>query len=42
VKDNWTVREMLISPGEEFTVDRIIEKALRQDVGPDPSAAMQT
>lgn len=31
---------MLIKPGEEFTVERIIEKALRQDVGPDPTMAM--
>jgi hypothetical protein len=40
VKDSWTVREMLMAPGEEFSADRIVEKALRQDVGPDPSAAM--
>ena len=31
---------MLITAGEEFTADRVIEKALRQDVGMDPSAAM--
>jgi len=31
---------MLMAPGEEFSADRIVEKALRQDVGPDPSAAM--
>lgn len=31
---------MLIKPGEEFTVERVIEKALRQDVGPDPTLAM--
>lgn len=30
---------MLIKPGEEFSVERIIEKALRQDVGPDPTLA---
>ena len=28
---------MLITPNEEFSADRVIEKALRQDVGPDPS-----
>jgi hypothetical protein len=26
---------MLIKPNEEFTADRVIEKALRQDVGAD-------
>ena len=31
---------MLIKPGEEFTVERVIEKALRQDIGPDPTLAM--
>jgi hypothetical protein len=31
---------MLIKPGEEFTVEKVIEKALRQDIGPDPSLAM--
>jgi len=40
VKNNKTAREMLLKPGEEFTVERVIEKALRQDVGPDPSLAM--
>lgn len=37
VKGNRTIREMLISPNEEFSADRVIEKALRQDVGIDPS-----
>ena len=31
---------MLVKPGEEFNVERVIEKALRQDVGPDPTLAM--
>ena len=31
---------MLLKPGEEFTADRIIELALRQDIGPDPSMSM--
>lgn len=31
---------MLIKPGEEFSVERVIEKALRQDVGPDPTLAI--
>lgn len=40
VKRNKAAREMLILPNEEFTVDRIVEKALRQDIGPDPTLAM--
>lgn len=31
---------MLIKPGEEFSADRVIELALRQDIGPDPSMSM--
>jgi hypothetical protein len=31
---------MLIKPGEEFSVEKVIEKSLRQDVGPDPTLAM--
>mmetsp|Transcript_1616 Transcript_1616/g.2856 ORF Transcript_1616/g.2856 Transcript_1616/m.2856 type:complete len:378 (-) Transcript_1616:177-1310(-) len=31
---------MLLKPGEEFTADRVIELALRQDIGPDPSMTM--
>ena len=37
VKENRTAREMLINPNEDFTADRVIEKALRQDVGVDNS-----
>lgn len=40
VKCNRTAREMLIKPGEEFTADRIIELALRQDVQPDGAISM--
>jgi hypothetical protein len=29
LKNSRSAREMLIKPGEEFTVERIIEKALR-------------
>ena len=39
VKNSRSAREMLIKAGEEFTVERVIEKALRQDVGPDPTIA---
>jgi len=31
-----------MKPGEEFTVERVVEKALRQDIGPDPTMAMNT
>jgi hypothetical protein len=40
VRNSRTVREMLIKPNEEFTADRVIEKALRQDLGPDPSQSL--
>jgi hypothetical protein len=40
VKNNKSAREMLIKPSEEFTCDRVVEKALRQDIGPDPSLAI--
>lgn len=42
VKNSRSAREMLMKPGEEFSVERVIEKALRQDVGPDPTLAMNT
>ena len=29
MKNNRTAREMLIKPNEEFSADRVIEKALR-------------
>jgi hypothetical protein len=31
---------MLIKPGEVFSLERVIEKALRQDIGPDPTLAI--
>ena len=37
IKENRTAREMLIGANEEFSADRVIEKALRQDVGVDNS-----
>lgn len=30
---------MLVKPGEVFSVETVVEKALRQDVGPDASLA---
>ena len=32
---------MIIKPGEIFTAQRVIEKALNQDFGPDPALGMQ-
>ena len=37
IKNSKVVREMLIPAGAEFSADRIVELALRQDVGVDPS-----
>lgn len=37
VKGSRVVREMVVPPGGEFSADRVIEMALRQDFGPDPS-----
>lgn len=39
LKKNPIAREVLLKPGEEFTVQKVIELALRQDIGPDPSQA---
>jgi len=40
VKNSETAREMLLMPGDEFTADRVIELALRQDMQPDGSMSM--
>lgn len=40
LKNSRTAREMTLKPNEEFTCDRILEVALRQDVGPDGSMTM--
>lgn len=32
---------MLIKPSEAFNVDTVIEKALKQDIGPDPTLAVK-
>lgn len=41
VKNNKLVREMLVSPTEAFTADKVVERALRQDIGPDPTSALR-
>jgi len=40
IKNSKTAREMLLKPGDEFTCDRVVELALRQDVQPDGSLSM--
>ena len=40
IRENKTAREMLLKPGDAYTADRVIELALRQDIGPDPSLMM--
>ena len=40
MKSNRLAREMLIKPGQEFSVSTVIEMALRQDIGPDNSIGM--
>ncbi len=37
MKRNRTAREMLFKPGEPFTVEKVIEHVLRQDIGLDPA-----
>lgn len=37
IKNSRVSREMMVPPGGEFSADRVIEMALRQDFGPDPS-----
>ena len=40
VKNNKIAREMLVKPTETFTADLVIEKVLKQDIGPDGSLAL--
>jgi ribosomal protein S18 len=37
LKKNRLAREMLFKPAQEFTVERVIDMALRQDIGLDPA-----
>lgn len=37
LKKNRLAREMLLKPAEEFTVEKVIEMSLRQDIGLDPA-----
>jgi hypothetical protein len=38
-KNNRAAREMMIKDGEEFTVQKIMDLVLKQDIGADPSMA---
>lgn len=40
LKSNRIAREMLITADEPFNADRVIEIALKQDIGPDPSMGL--
>ena len=37
LRHNRAAREMLVKPGEEFTADKVLDYALRQDIGVDRS-----
>jgi ribosomal protein S18 len=41
IKNNKIAREMLVRPTETFSVDLVIEKALKQDIGPDGSLGLK-
>lgn len=40
VKDNKDIRKILIKEGEEYSVDRIVSIALRQEIGLDTAASV--
>ena len=37
LKRNYLAREIYLKAGERYTVDKVLEIALRQDIGPDAS-----
>ena len=37
LKQNYLAREVYLKKNDRFTVEKIIDIALRQDIGPDPS-----
>jgi hypothetical protein len=37
IKNNRLAREIYLRAGEDFTVEKVVDIALRQDIGPDPS-----
>lgn len=40
IKENRIARELLIKPNEKFSAEAIIEKALKQNIGPDASLGL--
>jgi ribosomal protein S18 len=40
IKNEKMAREMLVKPTETFSLDLVIDRALKQDIGPDPSLAL--
>jgi len=40
IKDNRLARELLVKPNEKFTADAVIERALKQNIGPDASLGL--
>jgi len=40
LKENRIARELLVKPNEKFNADSIIEKALKQNIGPDASLGL--
>lgn len=40
LKKNKIAREMLIKPTESFNVETVIDKVLKQNIGPDPSISV--
>lgn len=41
IKDNRMIREIMIKPAEEFSPDKIIFLALRQNIGIDPASSIK-
>lgn len=40
IKENRLARELLIKPNEKFSAEVVIEKALKQNIGPDASLGL--
>jgi len=40
IKENRLARELLIKPNEKFSADAVIERALKQNIGPDASLGL--
>lgn len=42
LKYNRLAREILFKQGEEFSVGKVVDMALRQDIGPDPALSRRS